>query len=331
MKLILRLLALLILLPAIYVIAVLAYAQLTYFKPANAKVIHTMPKGDELTDSTFTAIIWNIGFAGLGAKSDFFYDGGKMVRSPEHLATEYWKGIQKTVNGMQSDFVLLQEVDVNSKRSYHINQVKALKQLANHSAFALNYKVKFVPIKFTNPLGKVESGLLSLSQNQPTESIRYQYPGSYSYPTKLFFLRRCALLQRFPIKDTAKELIVINTHQSAYDDGEMKLQEMQRLYELYKQEVDKGNYVVIGGDFNQIPDFTKETNKLGQVAQVIYPENAPTNRALKTAYSPETTETKVIDYFIVSPNVKVNSIATKDLQFQFSDHQPVELNFTLQK
>ena len=38
----------------------------------------------------------------------------------------------------------------------------------------------------------------------------------------------------------------------------------------------------------------------------------------------------VIDGFIVSANVKVNSVQTYDLNFRNSDHQPVAMEFTLQ-
>ena len=36
-----------------------------------------------------------------------------------------------------------------------------------------------------------------------------------------------------------------------------------------------------------------------------------------------------IDGYIVSDNVKVNGVETLDLNFQYTDHQPVIMDFTL--
>jgi hypothetical protein len=48
-------------------------------------------------------------------------------------------------------------------------------------------------------------------------------------------------------------------------------------------------------------------------------------------YDPGNPDTQyyVIDGFIVSPNVQVDSVETVDAGFEFSDHNPVMLHVTL--
>jgi len=44
----------------------------------------------------------------------------------------------------------------------------------------------------------------------------------------------------------------------------------------------------------------------------------------------EDTQLYVIDGYIASDNIKVNSVKTVDNQFKYSDHNPVELNITIE-
>ena len=60
------------------------------------------------------------------------------------------------------------------------------------------------------------------------------------------------MTQRIPLLE--KELIVINIHNSAYDkSGIKKNKEKQHILNFAEREFEKGNYVVIGGDWNRSP------------------------------------------------------------------------------
>ena len=331
MKTIVKMIGILFSLIACYFIGVILLAQLTYYQPKEIVELETNAKNSsEITDSTLQLFLWNIGFAGLGAESDFFYDGGKMVRSSKALNTKYWGGIESVVRSQideNTDFILLQEVDVKSKRSRYVNQVETLSEASKQANFATNYKVNYVPLQLTKPLGKVKSGLLSLSMHAAKKATRVQFPGSYSWPNKLFFLRRCALVQRFSLSFSEKELVIINTHLSAYDDGSLKQQEMEYLKEMLETEYAKGNFVIVGADWNQEPE-SEEIQSFLPNWEFVYDDTTPTNRSLEAPYT-STSTTKVIDYYLVSPNVKVNSVTTVDLDFAYSDHQPVQLAVTL--
>ena len=82
MKKFFKILLWIILTVAILFVGFLAYISITDYRPA--KVINLMNGSnatiEPLDKDTFNLMTWNIGYAGLGAGMDFFYDGGTKVR-----------------------------------------------------------------------------------------------------------------------------------------------------------------------------------------------------------------------------------------------------------
>jgi len=356
----------LILLFLLYVIGSIAHGTATDFQPEE-KIelsLDTQSPLDTIKDARLTFLNWNIGYGGLGAQSNFFYDDGrfffsgeKMVRSPQNLVEKYVAGIVDFIDKNEADFILLQEVDQSSRRSYFINQYEAIhEELPSHNgSYAVNFNVSRVPIPVCEPwnvMGKMYSGLATFSRYEPEASIRYQFPGEYSWPDRIFHLDRCMSVERFATAHPdGKELVIINTHNSAYDGGKLKKQEMQYFKEFVLGEYQKGNYVIVGGDWNQTPPnipfdkvakdlgiATDSTYNPGNIApdfmpagwQWAYDSNVPTNRKLKNKLDYGETFVTLIDYYLVSPNVKVQQVAGKNLKFAYSDHNPVSLVVELQ-
>ncbi|MFJ6932826.1 MAG: hypothetical protein ACIRZI_01955 [Lactobacillus gallinarum] len=69
-----------------------------------------------------------------------------------------------------------------------------------------------------DPHGSVQSGLLSMSKYHMQSAIRRKFPVSSAFISKFTDLDRCFTVMHYPIKG-GKELIVINSHMSAYDRG----------------------------------------------------------------------------------------------------------------
>ncbi len=361
LKTLLKFVGALVLIFLLYVVGNLIFATITDYQPEaiTSVAIHN-GQGDNIIDSTFSFLTWNIGYAGLGSKEDFFYDGGEMVLPSAERILSNLKGIHKFVKDVEKvDFLLLQEVDTNSKRSYYKNELRTIgKHLPEHEfAYATNYSVKFNPISGLvagapfpgipmNAMGKLEAGIASYSRFHSEEATRYQFPGNYSWPNRIYFLDRCFLVQRYKLQN-GKDLVVINTHNSAYDDGGLKQQQMEFMKEKLLEEYEKGNYVVVGGDWNQIPPgfdnnhFVKGRSVDGAYDQLpiaddylpgwtwAYDDRVPTNRKLAKPYDAETTFTTLIDFFLVSPNLKVEEVNGVDLDFASSDHQPVKMNVSI--
>ena len=327
----------------------LSFSTLTDFQPKEKISLLKNDASSPITDRSFTILTWNIGYAGLGDNMDFFYDGGTKTRDSKTRTIENLNQIIKVLASQKNiDFMLLQEVDVDAKRSYYINEKDSIENYLNNylSIYADNYRVNFVPVPLSDPMGYVQAGLQFLSKKVPQSSTRYAFPGNYSWPTSLFMLDRCFIANRYLLAN-GKDLIVIDTHNSAFDDGSLKKQQLEYLKNYLEKEYKKGNYFVVGGDWNQNPlgfdnsKFSKYSKsksfKLTTVENGIFPKDwtfvfdptTATNRSNIAPYKKGETATTVLDFFLLSPNLKANYITVIDLDFKNSDHQPVMMNFSI--
>jgi endonuclease/exonuclease/phosphatase family metal-dependent hydrolase len=327
----------------------IGYALLTDYNPPEKDILFTKDNSDKLSDTTELSILtWNIGYCGLDKDMDFFYDGGKKVFTPQKTLVNNLSAIEKFLKlNDTADFIFIQEIDKNSKRSYHINEYDSINAvLKNHSStFGKNYDVFFVPVPVSSPMGKVLSGVAIYSKFQTVSSVRNSFPGKYGFPKQLFMLDRCFAVNRYPMTN-GKELVVVNTHNEAYDPGQIRKAQMEYLREFLMKEYEKGNFLVLGGDWNQTPpdfkpDYSASLVRSEQIAlpsgylpegwKWIYDNTVPSNRTIKTAYDPAVTTTTVIDFFLISPNVKALSVKCINLGFEHSDHNPVIVKVKLVK
>ena len=196
------------------------------------------------------------------------------------------------------------------------------------------------------PIGKVEAGLVTMTDYQVSDASRTALPESFQWPIKTCNLKRCMLETRIPVEGSDKELVMINFHLEAYDSGEGKVAQMKQLSEKLQEEYAKGNYVIAGGDFNQTfegmdtyPIKDQENWTPGIVGADDIPEgfslfatdDVPTCRLLNAPYSGnyEDSQVYVIDGFIVSDNLQVTMLQNVDTGFVYSDHQPVQMQVTM--
>ena len=152
------------------------------------------------------------------------------------------------------------------------------------SAFAQNYKVLFTPYPIP-PIGQVDSGIATFSRLQAQSATRISLPCPFSWPVRLGNLKRCLLVERIPVSGSDKELVLMNLHLEAYDDG----------------------------------------------WQFLMDTTHPTCRSLDRPLdeSDPSFQYYMIDGFILSPNLRADSIETLDLHFKNTDHNPVRLQVTL--
>ena len=274
-----------------------------------------------------------------------------MIRPSQSIVKKNVAGAQKVIKDNPADFYLIQEIDEKAKRSYRINQIEGIQnQLPNYASFfAINYKVAHVPTPICEPwdaYGHVISGLGTFSRHQPTQSTRIQLPGKFGWPNRLYLLDRCTALHRYALKN-GKELVIFNIHNSAYDkDGSIKKIQMEYQKKMLLEEYQKGNYVIAGGDWNQCPpEFAPDTFRKGMIKnmknynvasdfissdwQWVFDPSVPTIRSTSTPYIANKTFVGLIDYFLVSPNIKVLETKGIDLDFKFSDHQPVMMKIQI--
>jgi endonuclease/exonuclease/phosphatase family metal-dependent hydrolase len=247
--------------------------------------------------------------------------------------------------------MFFQEVDKKANRSYGVNQYQMIMDSFPDfsSAYASNFHSAYLLYPFNDPIGKTEGGIATLSKYQIKSSTRYKLPIDESFPTKFFDLDRCIMISRFTTSN-GKQLVLINVHLSAYDEGGVyRKKQLALLNQILKEEKDKGNYVIAEGDFNhdiansiehfetnqKVPEwvYKLEESDLTKGYKFATSRNIPTCRSTDMPYTPNSNYTVVLDGFIVSDNVtvtKVENIAQEDDKlFLYSDHNPVQLNFVL--
>lgn len=356
----------LLILLGILIIAVggyVVYLQMHYYRiPDNQKLtIGNNQKQVLQLNKTYSATTYNVGFGAYNQQFDFFMDKGELKNGKKlhgHRGTAISKqavldstnGVINTMKKQNPDFMFFQEIDTNSTRSYHVNQVKMVEQhFKNYDYnFANNFHSVFLPVPLQNPHGSVQSGLLSMSKYHLDSAVRRKYPVTSAFISKFTDLDRCFVVMRFPVKG-GKNLVMINSHMSAYDKGgKMRKAQMKLISSVMEKEYQAGNYVIVGGDFNhalgkdmmthfahqeKIPSWVsvldqKMLPKDFTMVKATNREKVATVRATDMKYDPKVNYMTICDGFIVSKNIsaKAENINT---EYKYSDHNPVKLEFKL--
>ena len=333
--------------------AALAVLSIAEYRPSETEVLIPDHEAAAVleTGKPMTLVSWNCGYGALGDNADFFMDGGTSVYTADRERVQSnLAGIRDSLKALSPDLLVLQEVDVNSSRSYGTDERAVLRDAlpGASESFAYNFNALYVPYPVP-PIGHVESGLFTLSTAEPRVAARVSLPVPFSWPVRLVNLKRCLLVSRFPVAGSEHELVLINLHLEAYDDGEGKEAQTRQLVSFMQDEYANGNWVIAAGDFNQ--RFTNvdqsaypvyegmwqpgeiSAGAFGDGFSLLADNSVPTCRSLDKPLAGAETEGfqfYLIDGVIVSGNVKADTVETLDYGFAFSDHNPVRLTFTLE-
>ncbi len=355
-KVILKGVGLLVLAIVLVVAVYAAYVVISYKRLPDNLTLEVSPgAGDGVLTSgqEYGITTYNIGFGAYTPEFSFFMDGGtSSVAASRESVEETVAGAAFYVKDtLQPDFLLWQEVDLDSTRSYHVNQYEMLQASYEgyDMTFAVNYDSAFLFYPLTQPHGKSRAGLAVMSSYPIESALRRSFPISTSF-SKFLDLDRCYSINRIPV-DNGKYLCIINLHMSAYGNSdEIRQGQVSMLCEDMRREYEAGNYVICGGDFNH--DLKALTDDGGERESWAYPfprEELPEGfafcmdalsdeerdamhdsaRNADEAYNPETTYTVTLDGFIISDNIECTRYENVDLQYLYSDHDPVYMRFIL--
>lgn len=304
------------------------------------------------TGQEYSALTYNLGFGAYTPDFSFFMDGGKSswAKSKESVQDTI-QGAGELIASYDPDFALLQEVDLDSTRSYHVNEYSILKDCLSsyNSVFAQNYDSAFLFYPFTQPHGSSKSGLALFSRYQVTDSLRRSFPVSTSF-SKFFDLDRCYSISRVPV-DNGKELVIFELHMSAYGNSDaIREGQIRMLADDMQKEYEAGNYVLCGGDFNHDLKASEDDSENREswaypFPRAILPDHFSfcidqltdeerdslwdSARNADMEYVPGETYTVTLDGFIISDNIECVSYDNINTGYTYSDHDPVYLEFTL--
>ena len=343
-----------------YLAGVLLYATLSDWRAPEADLLaDDSPGGHGVIDTTVVSFVtWNVGGGALGAGDAGYLDHGNIfwagtdgVRPSSERVTDYVAGLRLTVGTTASDFFLLQEVDRGSRRSYFTDQVDTLRGARPDYAarYATDHRSPRIPLPLLQPwnaYGAVESGLLSLSRFTPSMTISLALPGAERWPARLYGPDYSLLRQNFPTR-WGKDLVLFTIRLApGGPTGGLSREQMVFVHHQMMDAEREGHYVVVAGDWAQLPpgfswfilNPTVEETQLPPTMPfdfvpedwtVAYDPQTATVRATDAPYSDHTSIRSLTDYFICSPDVRLREIKTLNQDFRFSDHQPVYLEAEL--
>lgn len=332
-----------------------AYALIAYYRLEDNLVleVETPVSGEAAVGQEYTIMSYNIGFGAYSEDYSFFLDGGTYSRAfSKEAVMKNVGGAISAMTDLAPDLLLLQEVDVNATRSYHVDERGLIYDALSgySSAYAQNYDSPYLFYPFNEPHGKSVAGIITLSSLQIDSALRRSLPVEKGF-MKMLDLDRCYSVSRIPT-DSGKTLCLYNLHLSAYSsDGSIATEQLELLLSDMSAEYAAGNYVIAGGDFNKdllgdssafFPGSDGEDqvwaqpfplgmlpNEIALVAPLDKKNPIPSSRCADAPYDPETAFVLTLDGFLVSDNVDVLSSAVVDTGFKWSDHNPVTMTFTL--
>ena len=333
------------------VMSYLIYIVLSYHRVADNLTLEI--KGNANSNAPVNAelslLTYNIGFGAYSADYSFFMDGGEHSKAfSKDAVLNNTNGVLDVITDENPDLVLLQEIDIDGTRSYHINQKNLIAEKLQgfDSVFAENYDSPYFLYPIYEPIGANKSGILTLSRFDIKSSIRKSLPVENSID-KYFDLDRAYSVSIIKT-DSGKDLVLYNVHLSAYtSDGTIAEDQLQILSEDMLTQYEKGNYIIAAGDFNKdmLGDSSKyferpegEYNWAAPFNNSLLPQgiksysgsNAPTCRNAEAPYKGDGTDFVLsVDGVLVSDNIDVLSCETVDTSFAYSDHNPVNLKFVL--
>ena len=318
-------------------------------EPGGVKAEAVVPVGQE-----FTAVSYNIGFGAYSDDFTFFMDGGKESRARSAQAVyQNITGAMNSILPYDPDFALIQEVDIDGTRSWHIDERDLVAPMlttvnAMDYTFAQNYDSPYLFYPILSPHGANKSGIMTFAKYRINSALRKSLPIEKGFSSVLD-LDRCYSKSRFAT-DNGKELVVYDLHLSAYtSDPQTAETQLSILVQDMQAEYDAGNYCIAGGDFNRdllgnSPEIfhtaVLDDNWAKPVNMDLFTEDitlvAPFDEAepVASCRNPDKPYEKgdyvvTVDGFIKSANVEAVESKVIDTGFKYSDHNPVYIKFRL--
>lgn len=304
------------------------------------------------TGQVYSAVTYNIGFGAYTPDFSFFMDGGKSswAKSKESVI-ETVKGAGELTASLDPDFAMIEEIDLDSTRSYHVDEFELLRQCLpqDYTVFAKNYHSAFLFYPFTQPHGKSNSGIGLFSRYEIESSMRRSLPISTSL-SKFLDLDRCYSVSKVPV-DNGKDLVIYALHASAYGNSDqIREAQISMLVNDMKQEYEAGNYVLCGGDFNHDLKAPEDSAEECESWAYPFPRSAlpeylsfamnsltedekdalwNSSRNADMEYVEGVTYTVTLDGFLISDNIECMSYQNINTGYRWSDHDPVYMEFKL--
>jgi endonuclease/exonuclease/phosphatase family metal-dependent hydrolase len=212
---------------------------------------HPAPQFQKLAqpDSTIQIMTYNLGY--LSGMTN-----NQATQAGQQLFTNNLKKMISRLRENTPDIICFQEIDYESKRSYHLDQHDTIARLFYPWALkVVNWDKRFVPFPYWPPtvwFGQILSGQSIMSQwelSSPTREV-LEPVASNPFYYNAYYLNR--LLVTATVQHPVKPFLLMDLHAEAFDTLTRNHQ-LELIYTEFKAK-SKTRPVIIAGDFNAAAD-----------------------------------------------------------------------------
>ncbi|MEE9162427.1 MAG: endonuclease/exonuclease/phosphatase family protein [Candidatus Neomarinimicrobiota bacterium] len=201
---------------------------------------------------TLLIMTWNIKYG--GGDIDFWwacYDDRVLMTEAEVMVN--LEAIAARIRQMDPDILLMQEVDVQSKRTAYVDEMQYLLDYTdlNYGVYASMWRTQYAP---SDGLGRADLGpaILSRWELRDAERIGLELRTDQDALTRYFYLRRCIVKAEVAIAGW-EPYQVVNVHAAAFSQDGTKRKHIARFKDELDAIRDAGGLFVAGGDLNALP------------------------------------------------------------------------------
>jgi endonuclease/exonuclease/phosphatase family metal-dependent hydrolase len=226
----------------------------TTFDDLQAALYYTSSETSETPSvDSLKVMTWNIRFG--AARSPWFEDScGDRVLMTAAETTTHLQDVAEFIKSEQPDILLLQEVDVSSKRSAYIDQMQWLldNTYFNYGVYASMWQAEVIP---SGGLGRVDvgNGILSRWKLTDAERIQLSLRTDQDALTQYFYLRRNIVKAKVNLPGLDTALYAVNTHATAFATDDTKQKHIDEYVSTLADIHSAGHHFITGGDLNSIP------------------------------------------------------------------------------
>lgn len=287
----------------------------------------------EVVKPTHTIVSYNIGYlSGLANNTTAETDSAFFEANLQRVIA--------ALNAIKPDIVAFQEIDFDSKRSYHVDQAKAIAQAANllNGAITISWDKNYVPFPSWPPtaqFGKIVSGQAILTRGaypiQRNSRLVLEKVASNPFYYNAFYLDRLAQVSEILVG--GQPLMVINVHLEAFDEPTRVKQ--TQFVRAIAEDYAKTYPVIVLGDFNSSLNRREESafsinvmKGSKQFASAVPEANWGKAMATFPSNQPEYN----LDYIWYTPStIEVLNAEVITSAGEASDHLPLMMEFRLKE
>ncbi|MCC2616313.1 endonuclease/exonuclease/phosphatase family protein [Aestuariibacter halophilus] len=333
-----------------------SWVYLSTYHPADveSEAVHNQADTPTLLPGqTVKVLSWNVQFMAGNQNNHFFYDDGPDPWPDKDTVTKVTDNVAAFIQAQDPDIVLLQEMDDEADRTHLQDQTQMLlARLPQYTAYTETFYWKADYVPHPAIAGRVGMKLLVLSKYALSKATRYALPAitTDDIVTRQFNLKRAMLQVHLPVEGS-NELVLINTHLSAFAQGSDTMARQIDTVMARLASLPEGTPWVMGGDFNLLPNdaalasYTELRSHYNDQGTELYPlitqyPSVPSLADIEADPSPwytymspldpARTPDRTIDYIFHAPTLeKTHGAVLLGDAKPLSDHLPIVLEFTL--